>query len=399
MDPEEFPKDASICHLFCYRHHSLRLSPHAQPPGAGGRGGRGGGAAGGAVSSIEERTAGMQKLDGYFPLYWDERTGNCASKSPLRHRFPSRHRLAAGSDRTTSASTADRKAAAGRLLPARRAEGAAGAAQRIVPLLQRQSRPSGDRWRIRSPSRCCGASPWPPRATATCWWTPPISSCAMDMARRNALRPGTYRVDRTRSAVYMARTKAFPKNTEIEVTLTFANEAAGGRGGGGGRAGAGTAPDRCRAPERRRRRRTSAADCSPEPWRASRPRPKRSRCASIIRWSNCPTTITSRALDDPRAGYGGLNFVDYSVPIGEPMVQALHSPPSPGEEGSHRRHERAREAHRILGGSRRARGRARRRWSKARAGGTRPSKPPDSATPSRWPCCPTAPTPWTSATT
>ncbi len=25
--------------------------------------------------------------------------------------------------------------------------------------------------------------------------------------------------------------------------------------------------------------------------------------------------------DDPRAGYGGLSFVDYSVPIGEPMVQ------------------------------------------------------------------------------
>src|SRR5205807_8839503 len=25
--------------------------------------------------------------------------------------------------------------------------------------------------------------------------------------------------------------------------------------------------------------------------------------------------------DDPRGGYGGLTFVDYSVPIGEPMVQ------------------------------------------------------------------------------
>src|SRR5450432_4227333 len=25
--------------------------------------------------SIEERTSGMQKLDGYFPVYWDERTG------------------------------------------------------------------------------------------------------------------------------------------------------------------------------------------------------------------------------------------------------------------------------------------------------------------------------------
>ena len=26
--------------------------------------------------SIEDRTSGMKKLDGYFPLYWDERTGS-----------------------------------------------------------------------------------------------------------------------------------------------------------------------------------------------------------------------------------------------------------------------------------------------------------------------------------
>ena len=49
----------------------------------------------------------------------------------------------------------------------------------------------------------------------------------------SALRPGNYRVDRTRSAFYLPRTKAFPKNTEIEMTLTFVNDAAGGRGGGG----------------------------------------------------------------------------------------------------------------------------------------------------------------------
>ena len=56
---------------------------------------------------------------------------------------------------------------------------------------------------------------------------------------------GGYRVDRTRSAVYMPRTKAFPKNTEIEVTLTFANEgAAGGRGG--------SAADRARGRRRSR---------------------------------------------------------------------------------------------------------------------------------------------------
>jgi hypothetical protein len=34
---------------------------------------------------------------------------------------------------------------------------------------------------------------------------------------------------------------------------------------------------------------------------------------------NCPTATTTPRVDDPRAGYGGLSFVDYSVPIGEPM--------------------------------------------------------------------------------
>ena len=218
---------------------------HAQTPA--GRGGRGGGAGGGAVPSIEERTAGMHKLDGYFPLYWDERTGNLWLEIP---RFDTISCSPPGSPpdsgRTISAWTAGQEGG-GKvgLVPARRAEGAAGAGQRIVPLVERQSRPSGDRWRIRSPSRCCGDSRWRPRATAMCWWMPPISSCAMAAARRARLRPGTYRVDRTRSAVYMARTKAFPKNTEIEVTLTFANEAAGRRRRRR-RTGAGTTADQVR---------------------------------------------------------------------------------------------------------------------------------------------------------
>ena len=28
-----------------------------------------------ALQSIDDRTSGMKKIDGYFPLYWDERTG------------------------------------------------------------------------------------------------------------------------------------------------------------------------------------------------------------------------------------------------------------------------------------------------------------------------------------
>src|SRR4051812_18347062 len=41
--------------------------------------GRGGG---GAPPSIEERTSGTRKLDGYFPLYWDERTGTLLMEIP-----------------------------------------------------------------------------------------------------------------------------------------------------------------------------------------------------------------------------------------------------------------------------------------------------------------------------
>ena len=53
---------------------------------------------------------------------------------------------------------------------------------------------------------------------------------AIDTLRRT--HQGGYHLDDSRSALYLPRTKGFPKNTEIEMTLTFSNDAAGGRGGG-----------------------------------------------------------------------------------------------------------------------------------------------------------------------
>src|SRR5579862_2962347 len=57
--------------------------------------GRGGGnaQAPARIPSIEERTTGMQKLDGYFPLYWDERTGSLFLEIP---RFNAEFLLATG---------------------------------------------------------------------------------------------------------------------------------------------------------------------------------------------------------------------------------------------------------------------------------------------------------------
>src|SRR5690606_4776580 len=50
----------------------LSVTPAAH---AAQQGGRGGAQAAAALPRIEQRTAGMRKLDGFFPLYWDESAG------------------------------------------------------------------------------------------------------------------------------------------------------------------------------------------------------------------------------------------------------------------------------------------------------------------------------------
>ena len=137
--------------------------------------------------------------------------------------------------------------------------------------------------------------------------------------------PAAYRVDRTRSAVYMPRTKAFPKNTEIEVTLTFTNETGGGRGGGAGPA-QGPPPIVVATP--------NGATGAPAGGRGGRGGGLFSgTVASVTPTAEAVTLREHYSLvelpddnykpryDDPRAGYGGLAYVDYSTPIGEPMVK------------------------------------------------------------------------------
>jgi hypothetical protein len=53
-------------------------------------------------------------------------------------------------------------------------------------------------------------------------------SDAHGVARQlRAAEQGSYSLDRNRSAIYLARTKAFPRNTEVEATLTFTSDTAG----------------------------------------------------------------------------------------------------------------------------------------------------------------------------
>ncbi len=212
------------------------------------QGGRGGGAAAQAAlppQTIELRTAGMQKLDGYFPLYWDERTGNLFMEIPrMDTEFLYTTGLAAGLGSNDLG-----------LDRGQQGQGRLVWFQRVGPrVLMVQP---NETFRSSSTNAAEQRSVEDSFARSILWGFNVIAESnghvlvdATDFVLRDghgagsALTPGLYRVDRTRSAVYMPRTKAFPKNTEIEVILTFANELAGGRGGGGGWPQPGTATDR-----------------------------------------------------------------------------------------------------------------------------------------------------------
>jgi hypothetical protein len=285
----------------------------------------------GRIPTVEERVAGMQKLDGYFPLYWDDRTGNLYLEIPrFQNEFLLATGLAAGLGSNDLGLDRGREGG-GRLV----------SFQRVGPRVMLVQ--------LNESFRSSSANPAEQRSVADSFaqsviWGFTVAAetnghvlvDATDFFLRDGdgagagLQPGPYRVDRTRSAFYMERTKAFPKNTEVEVTLTFANEATGGRGGGGPAQG----PPPIVVP-------AAVAPAGAAPAAAAGGRGGRGgfggglfsgTIASVTPLAEAVTLREHYSLvelpdgnfkpreDDPRAGYGGITYVDYSVPIGEPMV-------------------------------------------------------------------------------
>lgn len=100
---------------------------------------------------------------------------------------------------------------------------------------------------------------------------------------------GTFRLDGSRSALYLPRTKGFPRNSEIEATLTFLTD-------NPGRWVRDVAP----TPEAVTVRQHHSFVALPEPGY----RPRES---------------------DPRAGYFGISYFDYATPIHQPIEKRFIS--------------------------------------------------------------------------
>ena len=281
------------------------------------------------LPSIEERTSGLRKLDGYFPLYWEERTGNLwLEVARLDQDFLLATGIAAGlgsNDMGLDRGTED----GGKLV----------SFQRVGPkvlLVQ-----GNESFRSSSANPAERRSVEDSFAKSILWgFTVGAETSgrllvdATDFFVRdgsgagNALSGGAaYKLDRTRSAVYLPRTKAFPKNTEIEVTLTFTYEASGGRGGGGFAPTQGPPPIQVPAPGASLG--TAASRGGPGfggglfsgTVGSVAPTAQAVTLREHYSLVELPDNNYRPRLDDPRAGYGGPTFVDYSTPIGEPMVR------------------------------------------------------------------------------
>jgi len=288
----------------------------AQPPQGQGRGG----GAAAPVQTIDARTSGFQKLDGYMPLYWDDKTGSLWMEI---NKFDTEMLYSTGL--TAGLGSND--------IGLDRGQGGQGRVvkfQRIGPKVMmvqpnytfRASSPNPDERRAVEDAF----------AKSILWGFPVGAETdgrvlvdATDFFLRDAhnviprLRPGSFRVDRTRSAIDMPWTKGFPKNTEVDAILTFANDGAGGgRGGGGG--GPAQGPPSVNSPIG-----GGGGGFGGGMFSGTVASVTPTADAVTLRehhtFAELPDNNYTPRFDDPRAGYGGLQYVDYSAPLGTPMVQ------------------------------------------------------------------------------
>jgi hypothetical protein len=183
-------------------------------------------------STIEEKTAAMQAMDGYFKMYWDETTGDIWLEiDKLDTEFLYVNSLTGGVGSNDIG--LDRNQLGG---------------DRVVKFMK-----SGPKILMVQPNyeyRAVSTNPEERRSVEEAFaqsvlfgfkveastgdrhlvkLTDFLMQDAHGVAKRLKQRSqGGYKLDKTRSALNMARTKNFPKNTEFDAILTFVGEAQGG---------------------------------------------------------------------------------------------------------------------------------------------------------------------------
>ncbi|MSO60990.1 MAG: DUF5117 domain-containing protein [Acidobacteria bacterium] len=270
-----------------------------------------------ALQSIEDRTSGMKKMDGYFPLYWDDRSGSVFLEiSRFDTEFLFSTGLSAGLGSNDIGLDRGTGRGGGRLVYFERV------GPRVMLVQPNQSFRSSSKNPLEVKSVADSF------AKSTLWGFLVAAESggrvlvdATDFFLRDvagaagSLRPGNYRLDRTRSAFYLPNTRNFPINTEVDMTLTFVNEPAGGGGGGGPTQG----PTPIAPPGAGGGGGGFGGGLFSGSVASVTPSPNEVTLREHASFVQLPDNDYTPRHDDPRAGYGGATFVDFSQPISEPI--------------------------------------------------------------------------------
>lgn len=245
------------------------------------------------LPTIAARTSGLVKRDGFFPLYWDERTGKLLLEIPQMDAefiyFTSLPWGVGSNDIGLDRNQLGRE----RLVTFTRS------GPRVL-LIEKNSNFRG----VTSDAREARGVEESFARSAVFGFTVEAQEGARvlvdatDFVVRDAhdaagnlrrSQQGTFAVDRQRSAVYMPNTKGFPRNTEIEVTLTLA----------------GSNPGRY------------VRDVTPNP-EAITIRERHSLVA-------LPEPGYKMRASDPRSAFFGISYQDYAQPLSGQFVQRFAS--------------------------------------------------------------------------
>ena len=253
------------------------------------------------IGSIAEKTKGMKKVDGFFPVYWEESEGRLWLEVP-RLDVEVLHVTGFGTGLGSNDIGIDRGALSGsRIIKFERV----GPRLLMVQPNYQYRGTSANAAEVRDVNEAFARS---------VLWAFPIAAASEgrvlvdfteflvrdggDIAGR--LRPGSYRFEAGRSTVYVPMTMGFPKNTEMEAELTFVRQPGPPGGGAGG--GGGATPFFEGVPE-------VAATGEAASIRVHH---------SIVEPPD--SSYTPRVLD-PRAGYFGISYEDFAAPLGAPMTK------------------------------------------------------------------------------
>ena len=241
------------------------------------------------LATIDQKTAGMQKFPGFFTYYWDARDGKIWLRidkwnTPFLYYETLPHGVGSndiGLDRGQPGKTyvVHFERSGPRIL--------------LIAKNERYRAVTDDLEQQSAVQEAFAQSVlWGFEAAATDGdsvlvdATPFFLSDAHQVAAKLAtLKQGNYRVDPSRSAIYLPRTKNFPENTEVESTLTFVGDTPG----------------------------RWVEQVTPDPHAIT--------VHEHFSFIQTPEEGFHSRTYDPRSSFFGISYMDFATPIDQPIVK------------------------------------------------------------------------------